>query len=672
MDIVSLCPLRVSGFTWQAHTGAYALTVIVKATFLLEPEELPLASKQEAVCDEETSWDADPRKSIRVPSDRAPYKARADVMLVGHAYAPRRQPVRSLIARIVVGEVDKSIEVWCDRGFRIRDNQLLEGPRFAEMSLAWEHAAGGSDTNNPVGMRFDATPDRYGMVSLPNLQPVGISVSKRSDTFAPVAFGPIGSRWPARVQKLRRYVGGFRDPGWERSALPADFDPGYFQSAPSDQLVDEIRPNERIVLENLHPEHARLVTALPGVRPRAIVDRATGEREEIRVVGDTLWIDTDRKLCCVVWRGRIGLRHAAELGRIAVWVDGMPMVEPSEAGAPEMGSSAFGANDVNATMTLIGAPLTNEAPALPFVPGNSLAPASHPGIAADIARWASSIVGDGTGTLFTPMTQPVDRALPFGPEGSNQSDMARAIPPPSEADATSLPSVPAVLPDQPFRWNISASRDEPQIGFRDPEFESIEAEREELGQARPEVAPPLMIGPLATAEARSQVDEAVPQAPLVAVAPADGGPTTRDSTEDTIDLPIEKTATIAAELGQRKAERTKVLESHGLTESAWNNNEARWDAAMEEEQGRGKNSLRGTYDTAYVKRVEEFRGAVTVEEYAMLVVGMERGSMEKVLGDLMIQRKALIPIMRVWLKAMAQDMKLGRAATKAIREARGA
>lgn len=50
-------------------------------------------------------------------SDLAPFKRRADVLVVGHAFAPERRPVGSLVARVVVGEVDKAIAVFGDRAW---------------------------------------------------------------------------------------------------------------------------------------------------------------------------------------------------------------------------------------------------------------------------------------------------------------------------------------------------------------------------------------------------------------------------------------------------------------------------------------------------------------------------------------------------------------------------
>ncbi|UQA57128.1 DUF2169 family type VI secretion system accessory protein [Polyangium aurulentum] len=670
MDIVSLCPLRAGCFAWQAHTGAHALTIIVKATFLLRPGESVLAPEQEPITEKERTWEDDPGRSVRVPSDRAPYKPRAEVMLVGHAYAPHRQPVRSLVARMTVGEMEKSIEVWCDRGIRVNDGQLLEGPRFVSMPLAWERSAGGPGTDNPIGMRFDAAPNRYGMVAIPNLQPLGTSVSRKSDTFAPVGFGPIGPQWPGRAQKLGRSRAEFRDPGWEKSLLPADFDVSYFQAAPPDQQIAQIRPDERIALENLHPEHARFVTKLPRVRPRAIADRAMGEREEVALVADTLWIDTDRGLCCVVWRGRIGLRHGTEAGRIAVWVEGMPTVAPTaEPSGGVISSEDEDMAELGAT-TLIGPITTSGKPALPFVPGIATIPETHQQIAADIARWVARVDGDGSGTI-PPMADPTKKALPFGPEAEDQAYLAETIPPIPKAGAAATPFMPVVPPLPPMRIEGWSTFDEPVIGYMDPTTEkSLQSKADAVERATAEVAAPPMIGPLATPEMARAPAKPSPPKSEPATPPTE--PTPSKTAEPPVDLTLEETATIAAELAEGKTERAKILDAHGVGEGAWKANETRWKKALEEEQGRGKSTLRGTYDTAYVARVEKFRGPILLEEYARIIVGLERGRANGVLDVLKIQQPALMPIVRVWTKKAAKDTKLGEESKKALREAKRA
>ncbi len=330
MEVRSLCPLVAWGFVWHWNGTTYAQTVVVKATFRLAPDTCPLADTQDPVAEADVYADGDARRSLIVPSDKVPHKPHADVTLVGHAYAPKKLPVRSLLVRLTAGSLNKSIEVWCDRRFRQQDGQLREGPAFSKMPLAWERAAGGPETNNPVGLRFDAEPDAYGLVTFPNLQPPGTHVSQRSDTFATVCFAPVSATWPSRTTRIERVAGKFSPSDWNTRPIPEGFDYAYFQSAPPDQQLTEIRPNERLILENLHPDHPRLVTSLPNVQPRVIAERESGEREVVKLVADTLRIDTDRGVCVVVWRGTLWLRSASEAGRILVMADGVGIEELDE------------------------------------------------------------------------------------------------------------------------------------------------------------------------------------------------------------------------------------------------------------------------------------------------------------------------------------------------------
>src|SRR4051794_39483342 len=100
MDVVSLCPLPAAPLLWQRAPSRWALTVICKATYLLEPGTAPLAPDQEPLNEHEDHWDDDPSRSLFAPSDLVPWKPRADVLLVGSAFARSGQPVRSLVARL--------------------------------------------------------------------------------------------------------------------------------------------------------------------------------------------------------------------------------------------------------------------------------------------------------------------------------------------------------------------------------------------------------------------------------------------------------------------------------------------------------------------------------------------------------------------------------------------
>jgi len=387
MDVVSLCPLRVSSLLWRPGSGGHALTVICKGTFELRPSDLPLSQQQEDPSEEDNFWDDDPNRSVRAPSDHVPFKARADVMLVGQAFAPNQTPVRSLLARLNVAGVEKTIEVCGERTWT-PEAGLREGHPFTSMQLRYERAAGGPD--NPVGVRVDP---RVGG-ALPNLQVPEVANGRGPDATTPIGFGPIAASWPARRARLGGYAGSFAQHSWSNDMLPEDLDAAFFNAAPPDQQPERIEPGARLLLENLNPRYARLVTKVPRQRPRAFVDRHGG-LEEVQLVCDTLWVDTDRGLCTLTWRGQIRVHGPRDDGRVLVLLEqpthpltwpeiqqqcaNAPPAAPADARAP-LSSMDESDTAVHDTSMFRGTPLD---PALPFLQARA-APKTAP--RATIAR----------------------------------------------------------------------------------------------------------------------------------------------------------------------------------------------------------------------------------------------------------------------------------------------
>jgi len=159
--------LPVSTLVWQAHTTAWVMTAICKATFVLRQGELSLAETQEGVYEHDNHWNDDRERSLSTASDLAPVKLRSDVVLVGHTFAPEETVVRSLVARLVVGSIDKSVEAHVDRAVG-QDGAMVEGAPFSRMRLVYERAAGGPGTWNPAGVRV-GTRDAFGRGVLPNI-----------------------------------------------------------------------------------------------------------------------------------------------------------------------------------------------------------------------------------------------------------------------------------------------------------------------------------------------------------------------------------------------------------------------------------------------------------------------------------------------------------------------
>ena len=304
MDVVALSPVLAERLFWRRDPERWALTIVVKATFDLVPGEVRPSTQPLPLNTADVHEGGSASRGLIAPSDLVPFKARADLVLVGNAYAPHGRPVSTLTARFAVGAVDKSIVVLGNRLVSARG----VGPAlpFAKMPITYERASGGPGTSNPVGMPRGER--------LPNLEPVGWSASPRMEMSGaavpppPIAFGPIAPSWPERAAKHR---------AWRMDEpLPEDFDPAFFNAAPTDQQTAFLRGDETIVLEHLHPDHAMLTTRLPGIVPRAFADRWRGAPEPIEMLADTLWIDTDRRKLALVWRGETTMASRDEAGRV--------------------------------------------------------------------------------------------------------------------------------------------------------------------------------------------------------------------------------------------------------------------------------------------------------------------------------------------------------------------
>jgi hypothetical protein len=325
MEVVSLSPLPVASRVWQARPGAFVLTFVCKATFTLAPGELELAPEQDPVRDADCPWSASVT-SLYAASDLVPGKPRADVVLVGNAYAPEGAPASHLVARLSIAEVDKSIEVWTNRTLDAT-GALVEGPPFTHVPLLYERAAGGPGTSNPVGLSPDER-DGYGAITLPNLIAPGARVGSNEARLEPIGFGPVAATWPTRASRLGRMAQGWVPDRWDAEPLPAGFDMAYFNVAPPDQQPAALHGNEKLILENLHQEHRRLVMTLPGLRLSTQVEGAGGSRS-FGLACDTLWIDTGRGICTLTYRGRVALSSPTEQGRVRVSLEEREALRPA-------------------------------------------------------------------------------------------------------------------------------------------------------------------------------------------------------------------------------------------------------------------------------------------------------------------------------------------------------
>lgn len=259
MLVASLCSLPVGVLRWRGPTPR--LTVIVKATYAIARDgDAALAASQLPL-----SLDlADPHGDARAlwyASDFVPRKARADVTLVGGAFA---DPASALIP----------VQLLLD-GLERRLVARAGAPSpYIPLSESYLHA----------------------------------SLARNAAT---VAVGPRS----LAARALGDAAASLDTAGLPAVPLDEGFDHGAFNAAPPEQQIRALRADAAITLVGATRDGERRTVRLPGHRPRAFHAGAAGPGatpNEIALTADTLWIDSFSEICVVVWRGEITLAALPE------------------------------------------------------------------------------------------------------------------------------------------------------------------------------------------------------------------------------------------------------------------------------------------------------------------------------------------------------------------------
>ncbi|MBW2453264.1 MAG: DUF2169 domain-containing protein [Deltaproteobacteria bacterium] len=467
MELICVSPPRAGHLVWQRRPDDWVLTVFCKVTYELVPGEARLARKQQEPNLIDRHWDEDSGRSVYAPCDVGPRKPRADVVLVGTAYAPNATPTQTLTVRLTLAGIDKCMEIWGARALD-QDGTVHPGEPFATMPLRWEHAAGGPSTRNPAGMPLAAR-DAYGRFLLPHFQPPETQIQADNLHIEPIGLFPIPGSWPDRSERLGPLAATWSSSGWQDQPLPEGFDLGYFNVAPADQQVPALHDNEGIVLEHLHRDHPKLVTQLPGVRPAVFVD--DGQRQDrLDVTPDTLWIDTSESVCTLTFRGERALSGRDAPGRIVVgmesgsetlgWDDVERMLPGSSPRASKPSAARPRRKDPG---TMLAAAIPGIPGALPFAGGQGARTPvpgerpSNPGEGLPFSTHTPAI-GAGPGSSAQPWPEP----SPSSPAASGTPAPVTPAPPAQDSAVSYVPaphSVPtpqAASPSSPGPASVSS------------------------------------------------------------------------------------------------------------------------------------------------------------------------------------------------------------------------
>lgn len=388
------------------------VTLIARVTYELRPVRCVVCARPEPVRTSDRWVEGDRGQStVHEPSDLAPMKEAADVVLVGKAHAPRDgPPVVEVAARMVIGEIDKTLRVTGPRRHG-RDGAALAPAPFREAPIDWSRTSGGPGTWNPAGVGEREVADVRGETLAPTVLPYGIDAPPRGTYVAPAGFGPIAPSWAPRADAAAPGAREWIDPEpgaqltWNAATRPA-----FFQCAPADQrLARPIRSDERIVLENLLAAHARLVTNLPGRTLRAVVVDEIGEPRPIELGADTLWIDADRAIATVTYRAALPAR-VVEGRDVAIWLEAHD-ADGTDGDEEEPSATSLGRGTVEIPADFGGDPERTSLSAPTAPRGAAVTPFTRPGAPTPFTRPS---VPPAQPLSAPPMAQPLG-APPLAP-----------------------------------------------------------------------------------------------------------------------------------------------------------------------------------------------------------------------------------------------------------------
>jgi uncharacterized protein YjbI with pentapeptide repeats len=243
--------------------------------------------------------------------DEGVAKLTPEFLVHGYAFAPKtpqgdREPQCAVRARLA--GIEKTVIVSGERAW-IGGKPSKPTP-CDRIPLSWANAYGGPDyAPNPVGKgRLDEPAKAGGTLRrLPNLEYPNQRMPKLDAAIAPASFGRLDSVWPQRAAHRGTY-----DANWYKDHSPGfapDMDWRYFNLAPQDQWMPKpLVGNEPFLLENMHPEHARIEGNLPGFVARCFAqyqrsDGAAANLREIPLRLTTVWFFPHAKRGILIFQG---------------------------------------------------------------------------------------------------------------------------------------------------------------------------------------------------------------------------------------------------------------------------------------------------------------------------------------------------------------------------------
>jgi hypothetical protein len=320
MRIDNPTPFDVTILPMPGPGDTAAVTAIAKATYTFSPGKTELASEQIPISFADQFYEEADGGGIRYESDMVPYKPNTDIVLSGSAHAPDGEPTTELDVGLKLGPMEKRLRVfgkrlWNFKRVLSKRYVITDARPFVKCPIRYSRAFGGTDQStgefcdqNLIGTGFYSPKTKTKLAGrpLPRIEDPRRLIRNPKDHPPPAGFGFYHRAWQPRAA----YAGTY-DETWrvERSPrLPENFDYRYYNGAHPDlQAKGYLRGDEPVELTHLTPE-GRLQFNLPGVVPVCrLQPKGEDEADTIAMNLDTVFIASDERTLCMVWRGRASI-----------------------------------------------------------------------------------------------------------------------------------------------------------------------------------------------------------------------------------------------------------------------------------------------------------------------------------------------------------------------------
>lgn len=257
--------------------------------------------------------------SLAAASEMVPFKTGAELLIRGTAYPPA-PGARTMLVEAGLSLADgsswkKALRVTGQRYWKrgLLGAMPSEPKPLEPLPLRYEYAFGGHDARrdvceerNPVGLGFAYRGRVAHGQPLPQIEQGPAYILRGGHRPQPAGFGPIPAYWAPRVRDQDGVAEAAIEAG--QCPYPNPVPSAFFNAAPADQRFDKpFLGGETISLRGFFPEpeaRAGVSFTLPTVKPEAFL--VLGQTwQPLRLVCDTLSIDTDAREVHLIWRGGV-------------------------------------------------------------------------------------------------------------------------------------------------------------------------------------------------------------------------------------------------------------------------------------------------------------------------------------------------------------------------------